>query len=121
MTPPSTSSNVYKVLRAGELATLIADGATEGSPDDRRDGFVHLSQADQVAGTLDRHFAGETGLWLAVLHGAAEGIRRELSRGGSLFPHLYRALRVADVVALLPIPDDGRTAWCDAMPQQHAL
>ena len=37
-------------------------GETPGAPVDRADGFVHFSTAGQLAGTLARHFAGETGL-----------------------------------------------------------
>ena len=100
---------VYKVFRAAERAAFAAAGETRGSPDDLRDGFIHLSAAGQLPGTLARHFAGETGLALAALDAAALGsaLRWEVSRGGARFPHLYRPLRLSDVVAWHELPACG--------------
>lgn len=96
---------VYKVLRAPEWAAFDAAGRFEGSGDDRRDGFIHLSAAEQVEATLARHFAGETGLVRVALDAAAlgEALRWEVSRGGAEFPHLYRALTRADVIEVVPL------------------
>ena len=75
---------------------------------DAQDGFIHLSTGPQVAATLARHFAGEQGLWLlAVPTGGLDALRWEPSRAGALFPHLYRALRAADVLWARPIPPEG--------------
>lgn len=91
---------VYKVLRAAEAAEFERDGETPGAPVDRADGYVHLSTADQLAGTLAKHFAGERNLTLLAVDEAAAGpdLRWEPSRGGALFPHLYRVLRRGDVL-----------------------
>ncbi len=103
---------VYKILRPAEWRDLQAAGTTAGSPDDRADGFVHLSTAAQVAGTLARRFAAERGLLLLAVDAEAAEIRWEPSRGGALFPHLYRPLALADVRWTRPIPDgpDGPVA-----------
>lgn len=95
---------IYKILRAAELADLAAAGETEGSAADRRDGFVHFSAADQLAGTAARHFAGETDLWLVACDDGALGpaLVWETSRGGALFPHLRRRLARADVAWIRP-------------------
>jgi uncharacterized protein (DUF952 family) len=90
---------LVKLFRAGEWAAFGTEGLFAGSADDRRDGFIHLSTAAQLAGTRARHFAGETGLvaaWLDV--GDDPSLRWEASRGGQVFPHLYRPLRLADVI-----------------------
>jgi uncharacterized protein (DUF952 family) len=91
---------VFKILRRPEWDALRAAGQTAGSPDDLRDGFVHLSTAAQVAGTAARHFAGESDLVLVAVDADRLGtsLRWEPSRGGALFPHLFRELRMADVV-----------------------
>jgi uncharacterized protein (DUF952 family) len=83
----------YKVLTEAELAEL-RQGGFAGSSADRADGFIHLSTAEQLAGTVDRHFAGRDGLWIAAVDLAALGdaVRWEESRGGALFPHLYAPL-----------------------------
>ena len=105
---------IYKIFRADEHAALEADGETLGAPVDVADGYVQFSTATQLAETLRRYFAGERGLWLLAVDADAAGdaIRWEPSRGGALFPHLYRPLRRADVLWARPIPDgpDGPLA-----------
>lgn len=89
------SVTLLKVFRAAEWEALQKDGGFAGSPDDRRDGFIHLSTEEQLAGTLAKHFAGEAGLIVAevVLPPGDPALRFEPSRSGQLFPHLYRPLR----------------------------
>ena len=50
---------VIKLLRAAEWAQFQADGVFAGSPDDLRDGFIHLSTPEQAPGTAAKWFAGE--------------------------------------------------------------
>lgn len=91
---------IYKIFRAPEWVALQTAGETPGAPVDVADGFVHFSTAEQAAGTAERHFAGEDGLFLLAVEADSLGadLRWEPSRGGALFPHLYRKLRLADVV-----------------------
>jgi uncharacterized protein (DUF952 family) len=95
----------YKILTAEEMATLERDGRFAGSPNDARDGFVHLSTADQLGGTLDRHFAGQADLHLAAIDLEALGdkVRWEEARGGALFPHLYGDISLDAVIAYSPL------------------
>jgi len=96
---------VYKILRASEFQALQRQGRSAGAPVDLADGYVHLSTAAQLPGTLSRHFAAEAGLHLLALEGdALPELRWEPSRGGDLFPHLYRELRMADVLWHRPLP-----------------
>ena len=95
---------VLKVFRAAEWAAFRESGRFAGSADDLRDGFIHLSTPEQLAGTLARHFAGETGLVLAEVKVEGDpALRWEESRGGALFPHLYRALASSDIVSAAPL------------------
>lgn len=91
---------ILKILRRPEWNVLRRAGHTLGSPDDLRDGFVHFSTSAQIAATAARHFAGESDLILVAADAGAMGplLRWEPSRGGELFPHLYRALRMEDLV-----------------------
>ena len=91
---------IYKVLRAAEWAEFDRDGRTRGAPVDRADGFVHFSTAEQLAATLSRHFAGEARLTLLAVDADRAGadLRWEPSRGGALFPHLYRPLDRGDIL-----------------------
>ncbi|MEM7310144.1 MAG: MqnA/MqnD/SBP family protein [Planctomycetota bacterium] len=88
-----------------------APGAEHRPESLAREGFVHLSFADQLQGTLDAHFAGAPPLALLELHPARVGadLRLEPSRGGALFPHLYRPLRRADAARAWRLaPSSGR-------------
>ena len=98
---------VFKIVSEPDWARAMAAGLYTGSADDRRDGFIHFSDADQVAGTLDKHFAGQRGLLLVLVEGVALGddLRWEVSRGGRAFPHLYAALPVSAVRAVAALPD----------------
>jgi uncharacterized protein (DUF952 family) len=96
---------VVKLFRAAEWAAFDRDGSFAGSPDDLRDGFIHLSTPEQADATRERHFAGEAGLWIVTVDADAMGaaLRWEVSRGGARFPHLYRALVRADVIEAQPV------------------
>lgn len=67
-----------------------------------REGFVHLSFAEQLAGTLDAHFADRRTLVLLEVEARALGseLRLERSRAGLLFPHVYRALWRTELVGV---------------------
>ena len=92
-------SLIYKIFRSDEYDAFRAKGATNGAPVDLQDGFIHFSTAAQLAETARRHFAGEDGLWVVAVQTQALGaaLKWEPSRGGDLFPHLYRELRSEDV------------------------
>lgn len=102
---------IYKIFRAAEWQALQKNGATRGAPVDLADGFVHFSTAEQVRETAAKHFAGEDDLFLLAIDADAlgEALKWEPSRGGQLFPHLYRSLRLDDVTwtKALPLADDG--------------
>ena len=56
--------------------------------------------AEQVVETAARHFASESDLVLVAFDAGALGaaLKWEPSRGGALFPHLYRKLQLSEVV-----------------------
>lgn len=91
---------IYKIFRRPEWDAFVDAGRTDGAPVDLADGYIHISTAAQVAETAAKHFAGDSDLVLVALDADALGadLRWEPSRGGALFPHLYRALTLADVV-----------------------
>ena len=88
------SAFVFKILRSAEWEAFRLRGVFSGSPDDLRDGFIHLSTLEQLEGTLARHFAGEAGLVLLQIQSDTLGpaLKWEPSRGGALFPHHYADL-----------------------------
>ena len=97
---------IYKIFHKLEWDALQADGSTDGAPVDLADGFIHFSTATQVEETALKHFADAGDLWLIAVEADTLGtdLRWEPSRGGDLFPHLYRPLRDDDVVWARPLP-----------------
>lgn len=89
--------DVYKVATRAAWNEACRNSVYCGSADDLRDGFVHLSTRRQLAGTLERHFKGQSDLVLISFKcsdlGAA--LKWEPSRNGDLFPHLYAVLPTA--------------------------
>ena len=96
---------IYKIFREQEWARLVKDGVTDGAPIDQTDGFVHFSTAVQAAETAAKHFGEEEGLMVLALkaEALAPDLKWETSRGGALFPHLYRRLTLADILWSKPL------------------
>ena len=97
---------IYKIVSRSLWREAEAKGRFEGAPVDLKDGYIHFSTADQVAETAAKHFANEDGLMIVAFDTEALGdtLRWEPSRGGALFPHLYRKLDATDVVWAKPYP-----------------
>ena len=91
---------IYKILRRPEWDAFRTAGETAGAPVDLADGFIHFSTAGQVVETAAKWFAADSDLVLVAFDADALGpaLKWEASRGGALFPHLYRKLRLSEVV-----------------------
>ena len=102
---------VFKVMPRAAWEDAYRSGVFIGSADDVRDGYIHLSTREQIAGTLAKHFRDKHDLVLIQFetHILGEALRWEVSRGGELFPHLYAALPTAnpDTVFALALGTDG--------------
>ncbi len=103
----TSATFIYKIVQATDWHQAVAAGFYDGSPDDRRDGFIHLSTGTQLVGTLTRHFAGRADLVLVAFSTADCGaaLNWEASRGGDLFPHYYGRLDPALALWTQPIGD----------------
>ncbi|MEO3415351.1 DUF952 domain-containing protein [Roseovarius sp. CAU 1744] len=97
---------IYKIFRPSEWAELKAKKETAGAPVDLADGYVHFSTAEQAPETLAKHFPGKADLMLLAVETdrLGDALKWEPARGGALFPHLYRNLRLADVAWAQPLP-----------------
>ncbi len=99
-------ATIYKIFRSSEYEEFVAAGETLGAPIDLEDGYIHFSTAEQVEETAAKHFSGATNLMLLGVEadGLGDALKWEPSRGGALFPHLYRALRPEDVAFARALP-----------------
>lgn len=95
-------ATAFKIFTADQWAQFESDGSFAGAPVDLADGYIHMSTAAQLQGTLNKHFAGQSGLMIAEvdLSGFGDTLRWEVSRGGELFPHLYDTLPMSAIRSL---------------------
>ena len=100
-------ATIYKICEQAEWRAAEAAGQFRGSPVDLRDGFIHFSDAAQLAETAAKHFAGLTNLMLIAVDSAALGaaLKWERSRNDELFPHLYGPLPLTAVRWARPVPE----------------
>jgi uncharacterized protein (DUF952 family) len=91
---------IYKILRRPEWDAFRSAGQTLGAPVDLADGYIHFSASPQLAETATKYFGSESDLVLVAFDAdrLGEALKWEVSRGGALFPHLYRALELSEVV-----------------------
>ena len=97
-----SASTAFKVLTQQQWVDFERERVFRGAPVDIADGYIHLSTAEQLEGTLAKHFADQAGLMIAEVDLVCLGdaIRWEPARGGDLFPHIYAELPIHAVVSL---------------------
>ena len=97
---------IFKLFRKNEWLKFKASGKTEGAPIDVSDGFIHFSKANQVKETAAKHFKNEKELVIVSCDAdnLKPDLKWEISRGGDLFPHLYRQLIFQDIISKIDIP-----------------
>ena len=62
------NKRAYKVVGREDWRTAQTDGRFRGAEIDLADGYIHLSDADQVEETVKRHFAGQSNLLLVAFN-----------------------------------------------------
>ena len=100
----TTSELIYHICpRSHWLAAQEAGCYTASSLE--TEGFIHCSFTDQVEESLNLHFQGQTDLILLKIDPTrlTTMLRKEASRKGELFPHLYGPLNLEAVVETKPI------------------
>lgn len=114
------SQRIYKLLRQSEWRDAERSNLFAGSPDDRRDGFIHLSAAHQVRGTYAKYFTADAEPMLIGFDAEGFGpeLKWEISRNGEKFPHLYGILDLsrAVIVATIHRAADGTPIYPPEIP-----
>ena len=102
---------IYKILPETEWAAAVEAGEFKGSGIDIADGYIHFSTAAQMVETASKHFTGRPNLMLIAVDDVviSDALKYEVSRGGALFPHLFRPLSVSEATwaKLLPLDENG--------------
>jgi uncharacterized protein (DUF952 family) len=103
-------SRIYHIAIRADWERALADGAYTRSSVDKtlaEEGFIHASQASQVARTANKYYRDVPGdLVLLVIDTGLVGaeVRYEDVPGAELpFPHIYGPLNVGAVLAVVPL------------------
>lgn len=101
---------IYKILRQSEWNDMQRNDSFAGSVHDQRDGFIHMSTAAQLQGTLDKHYIDGDIVILAAIRFAdvANTVKYEVSRGGAEFPHIYGHLPLSAVAQHWALSPDAK-------------
>ncbi len=105
-------SLIYKLLSQSEWQEAQAAGAFTGSAVDLADGYIHFSTGAQAQETARRYFSGQSDLMVLAIEtddlsaDLQASLVWEPSRGGDLFPHLYKPLPVEVVLRAWPVDLD---------------
>jgi len=96
---------IYKVFTEEENKLFIAKGYTKGSLADIKDGFIHLSEKDQLFETINRHFNHLKTIYVYsfFMKSLDTNLKWEISRNGEYFPHYYGVLSLKDMIYFVKI------------------
>ena len=107
-------TRIYKLLSKSDWEQALAAGVLHGTDQDRADGYIHFSSAQQLQATARRWFAGHKDLVVLEVedHTLGSALKWEVSRDGAPFPHLFASLTLQSVLsarAFTPEPEPGPT------------
>ena len=90
---------VYKICTKDEWNTFKENKFWKGSKNDIEDGFIHLSNREQVNQTLKKYFSNQKDLVLLILKtDTLNNLIWEKSTNDEKFPHLYSKLQLENVL-----------------------
>ena len=90
---------IYKICTKKEWETLKKKKFWQGSKKDIEDGFIHLSNREQLNKTLKKYYYNDKNLILLTLK--ADTLTKlvwERSSDNEMFPHLYSNLKLDSVL-----------------------
>ena len=101
---------IFKIIDKDEWQKAKQLGTLEGSDVDKKDGYIHFSEEDQVPETLKKHYPNKENLILLKVNAfKLENLLWEQASNGHMYPHLYSALDIKNVEDEfeLYLDDDG--------------
>jgi uncharacterized protein (DUF952 family) len=106
MTAVPSPKYVYKIVPEAPPEPLPEQYAISAL--DEKDGFIHLSSASQVTGTLDLFFGDATEVWVLKLDFARFEAKTKWENG---FPHLYGNFGRTDIVSSQGFTRTSEQKW----------
>ena len=101
---------IYKICTKSEWEIAKDKKQYRGTKKDLADGFIHFSGEEQVEGTLKKFYTNQKDLILLKVDTLnLDHLIWEQASDGSMFPHLYSALDLSNVIDEFEVSlkDDG--------------
>ena len=101
---------IFKIIYKEEWQKAKQTGTYNGSDKDKKDGFIHFSEEDQVSETLKKYYQKKENLILLKVNAfKLENLFWEQVSNGDMYPHLYSSLDINNVEDEfeLTLNDDG--------------
>ena len=101
---------IFKIIHKDEWQKAKQDGKYNGSDKDKKDGYIHFSEEDQLPETLKKYYQNKENLILLKVNAfKLEHLLWEQASNGDMYPHLYSPLDVENVEDEfeLSLNDDG--------------
>ena len=90
---------IYKIIDKDEWQKAKDKNSYTGSSKDLKDGFIHFSGEEQVEETLNKFYQNQANLILLKVDTLKlEHLIWEQASDGNMFPHLYSALELSNVI-----------------------
>ena len=90
---------IFKVIDKEEWQKAKKSKTYGGSDKDKKDGYIHFSDEDQVPETLKKYYPNKENLVLLKVNAfKLEHLLWEQASNGDMYPHLYSPLDVNTVV-----------------------
>jgi len=91
---------IYKIIHNDEWQKAKKSGLYSGSTKDLEDGYIHFSDEKQIEGTLKKYYLNKKNLLLLKVDTLKlDHLLWEQASDGNMFPHLYSALDIKNVVS----------------------
>lgn len=84
----------------------MRNGILIANKDDKRDGFLHLCNEEQVSRSALKHHSHINNLQVLGIfaHDIKDILKFEPNRSGELFPHAYGVISYSSVIFARPVP-----------------
>jgi uncharacterized protein (DUF952 family) len=89
---------IFKIIDKKEWQDAKKAETYNGSEKDKKDGYIHFSEADQVPETLKKYYQNKENLILLKVNAfKLEHLLWEQASNGDMYPHLYSPLDIKNV------------------------
>ena len=89
---------IFKIIDKEEWQKAKQAKTYNGSDKDKKDGYIHFSEEEQVSETLNKYYKNKENLILLKVNAfKIEHLLWEQASNGDMYPHLYSPLNIKNV------------------------